>query len=174
MRHALYTCIFGLATGFLTGEAQAEPLPEPLRAAAETLQQMGLEAECHAVSGEPAACRYRQPLPPSDASRWIEIRHLPEHRTLYLFVDEYLRARPDAPTTPALLRRVMELNWELLIPKLAWDPRTGAVRMSALLPSDNGAGSQALRSALQALHRAAGRYLPELRALAQTGDGSAP
>lgn len=170
MRHALYTCIFALAAGFLTGKAQAEALPEPLRATAETLQDMGIEAECQVVPGEPAACRYRQPLPPSEASRWIEARHLPEHQALYLFVDEYLRAPPDAPTTPALLRRLMELNWKLLIPKLAWDPRTGTVRMSAMVPSECGVDPEALRTALQALHRAAGRYWGELRSLTEPSE----
>jgi hypothetical protein len=85
-----------------------------------------------------------------------------ETDTVYVYVERYAMLPPDDAKTPALLRRMMELNWQLLVGKLEWSPRSGEVRLSAVLNTDSNFDRRALRSIVVALETAAGRYRGEL------------
>ena len=56
----------------------------------------------------------------------------------------------------------MELNWELLVGKFEWNPRTGEVRLSAVLNTDSNFDRRAFRSIVHALDSIAVRYYREL------------
>ena len=59
----------------------------------------------------------------------------------------------------------MELNWELLIGKFEWNPRTGEVRLGATFNTDSNFDRRAFRSIVRALDTIAARYAAELRDL---------
>jgi hypothetical protein len=82
--------------------------------------------------------------------------------TIYFYVEDYLSLPPEAPKTNATLRRLMELNWELLVGKFEWNPRTGEVRLSAVLDTDSNFDRRAFRSIVRALDTVAARYYREL------------
>ena len=82
--------------------------------------------------------------------------------TVYVYVEHYLMLPPEAPQTTATLRRLMELNWELLVGKFEWNPRTGEVRLSAVLNTDSNFDRRAFRSIVHALDSVAARYYREL------------
>ena len=82
--------------------------------------------------------------------------------TVYVYLERYAMLPPDAPQTPTLLRRMMELNWQLLVGKLEWSARSGEVRLSAVLNTDSNFDRRALRSTVLALETVAERYRHEL------------
>jgi hypothetical protein len=85
-----------------------------------------------------------------------------ETDTIYVYVERYAMLPPDDPHTAAMLRRMMELNWQLLVGKLEWSARSGEVRLSAVLNTDSNFDRRALRSIVLALGSAATRYRNEL------------
>jgi Putative bacterial sensory transduction regulator len=82
--------------------------------------------------------------------------------TIYFYVERFLSLPPEAPATNATLRRLMELNWELLVGKFEWNPRTGEVRLSAVLDTDSNFDRRAFRSIVRALDTVTTRYYREL------------
>lgn len=126
---------------------------------------MGLDAVCSVVSATRATCNYRVR---SSATG----RDLPAHAiydddtdSVYFYVERYLVAPAQAASTPSLLRRLMELNWTLLVGKFEWNPRDGEVRLGAVLNTDSNFDRRAFRSIVLALDTTAARYREELRAL---------
>src|SRR5690606_18776640 len=87
--------------------------------------------------------------------------------TIYLYVDRYLMAPADEQTTPALLRRLMELNWTLLLGKFEWDPTDGEVRLAMILNTDSNFDRRAFRSAVRGIGQLADRYFNELDRIAR-------
>jgi len=81
-----------------------------------------------------------------------------------------VQSTPEGTATPALLRRLMELNFQLLGPKFEWDPATGEVRLSAVLHTDSNLDRRALRSMVHTLLSVADRYQPELTRLLDQAD----
>lgn len=82
--------------------------------------------------------------------------------TVYVYLERYAMLPSDDPQTPTLLRRMMELNWQLLVGKLEWSARSGEVRLSAVLNTDSNFDRRALRSIVVALETVAERYRHEL------------
>jgi hypothetical protein len=85
-----------------------------------------------------------------------------ETDTVYVYLERYAMLSPDDAHTPTLLRRMMELNWQLLVGKLEWSARSGEVRLSAVLNTDSNFDRRALRSIVLALDAAANRHRGEL------------
>jgi len=85
-----------------------------------------------------------------------------ETDTVYVYLERYAMLPPDDPHSAALLRRMMELNWQLLVGKLEWSARSGEVRLSAVLNTDSNFDRRALRSIVLALGATANRYRGEL------------
>ena len=82
--------------------------------------------------------------------------------TVYVYVERYAMLPADDARTPTLLRRMMELNWQLLVGKLEWSARSGEVRLSAVLNTDSNFDRRALRSIVLSLETVAERYRQEL------------
>jgi hypothetical protein len=157
---------FGLALAAAAGGAQ-DTTPARYAAALEAeLRQVGIEAQC---AGEPAArhhCRYARPSAARGGELSLHAEYSDQTDTVYVYVERYLVLPSDHPRAPAVLRRLMELNWELLVGKFEWNPRTGEVRLSATLNTDSNFDRRAFRSILRALDTIAARYDAELRDLA--------
>ena len=85
-----------------------------------------------------------------------------ETDTVYVYFERYAMLPPDDPQLAAMLRRMMELNWQLLVGKLEWSARSGEVRLSAVLNTDSNFDRRALRSIVLALGAAANRHRSEL------------
>jgi hypothetical protein len=78
----------------------------------------------------------------------------------------------EAGTLP-LLRRLMELNWSLLLGKLEWDPTDGEVRLAMILNTDSNFDRRAFRSAIRGIGQLADRFYNELSRLQRTAAAAA-
>jgi hypothetical protein len=148
--------------------ARAQPAASTRYATAmeQELSAMGVAARCEDEPAERIHCRY--PLQPATSDRTYVMHavYSDQTDTVYFYVERYLMLPPGGPRTETVLRRMMELNWELLACKLEWNPRTGEVRLSAILNTDSNFDRRAFRSILHALGSVAARYDAELRSLA--------
>ena len=69
----------------------------------------------------------------------------------------------DNPHTDRLLRRLMELNWEQLVPMFSWDSRTGHVRLAGVVRTESNLDRRSLRGVVSAVHSAAERNYRDMR-----------
>lgn len=158
----------------LTASAQAPPRrppPEPavpryLAAMEQELRALELDPLCRAESPLRARCELVVHAAGSTAELELRVVYSDDTDTVYAYVPAVAQAAPDARTTPAVLRRLAELNWELLLGKLEWDATTGEVRLSAVLSTDSNFDRAAFRSMIRNMARLADRLGPELRRLA--------
>ena len=84
---------------------------------------------------------------------------------LYLAVGAYFSVPDTHPNFTAIMRRLMELNWELSIAKVEWDSSDGEVRLSQAITTENGVGTEALGVTINYLVRSADKHYLELRQL---------
>ncbi len=152
------------ATGSVHLSSAAGP-PRYLAAIRGELDAMHLPYACETVTASHASCSFRQENDAGVAALTIRIAESDVTNTVYLYVDHYLLAPPDATTTPRLLARLMELNWQMLGTKLEWNAESGEVRLSAVLSTASNFNRKAFRSLVRTLVGVADRYRPELRAL---------
>jgi hypothetical protein len=155
--------------GFAANVARAQDAAPPRYAAAieQELSHMGIAAQCAREPSQRFHCSWRRALASGAGDLALHAVYSDESDTIYLYVERYLVQPSDAAQTPALLRRLMELNWELLVGKLEWSPRSGEVRLSATLSTDSNFDRRAFRSTIRALESVAERYRTELQSLSQ-------
>ncbi len=161
---ALTACI-GLCASSAAAQQGDAPRPRYLAAIQAELEAMQIPAACEAESATRARCSYRHQGRTSQRELQIHLVYSDETDTIYFYVDHYLEAPPDAETTPAVLRRLMELNWQMLIGKLEWDPSDGEVRLAMVANTDSNFDRRTFRSIVRTLGPLADRYLPELERL---------
>lgn len=163
------TQLIGATLGaVLVASGAAQPLVPPRYAIAvrQELERMGMQPRC---STEPRAryhCTYAGRAWSNGQKPIAHAVYSDESDTVYFYLERYLVAPAGGPKTPAVLQRLMELNWELLLGKLEWNPRTGEVRLSAVLSTDSNFDRRAFRSIVHALDTVAERFDRELHALA--------
>lgn len=171
MRHALAAGVLLATLGPTLGlKAQTTgPAAEPRYLAAMTaeLETMGIPARCNAESKTRGSCQYQGRSSLTERTLEVHADYSDETDTIYFYVEHLLEAPIGAPSTPALLTRLMELNWELLGCKLEWNPRTGEVRLSAVMHTDSNFDRRTFRSLVVTLDTTATRYRAELRQLAR-------
>lgn len=147
-------------------EAVPQGQPRYLAALRTELEHMGIEGfACQAIDAQRASCTLTQRGPTTRRELPIRIQYSDRTDTVYLYVERFLLAPQDAPTTDALMRRLMELNWQMLLGKFEWDPTDGEVRLAMVLNTDSNFDRRAFRSAVRGLVQLADRYGPELRSL---------
>ncbi len=178
-----FAVVLAFAAGFAAAPARAQrppastelprhPTPNARAAPAlrttleATLRDLALDPLCAAEGVASFRCEARATAPGSTDAVTLRAVANDETRTVFLSVPELARAAPDAPGTPALLRRLAELNWELLLGKLEWNATSGEVRLTLVLPTHGGLDRETLGAMARALVALAGRLGPELRALA--------
>lgn len=146
-----------------TTEAVPEGQPRYLAAMRTELEHMGIEGfACNATDAQRATCELTQRGPSSRREFRIRATYSDRTDTVYVYVERFLVAPSDAPTTDAVMRRLMELNWQMLLGKLEWDPSDGEVRLAMVLNTDSNFDRRAFRSAIRGLTQIADRYWSEL------------
>jgi hypothetical protein len=146
--------------------------PRYAEALSSELAALGLHAECTQPSSTSFACSYpaRSSLDRTDLTAHAHYDDTTD--TVYLYVPLLSIAETSA-RLPAVLRRAMELNYELLSAKLEWNPASAELRLSAVLHTDSNFDRRAFRSLLRSLDRLSLRYSAEFMSLAADG-GSKP
>lgn len=146
-----------------TSEAVPEGQPRYLAAMRTELEHMGIQGfACNASDAQRASCELTQRGTSSQREFRIRTAYSDRTDTVYVYVERFLVAPPDAPTTDAVMRRLMELNWQMLLGKLEWDPSDGEVRLAMVLNTDSNFDRRAFRSAVRGIVQLADRYWSEL------------
>lgn len=147
-------------------QADREPQPRYLAAIEGELEALRIPATCEGESATRARCSYTIQGRASGREMSIHLVYSDETDTIYFYVDRYLVAPPDAEGTAALLRRLMELNWQMLVGKFEWDPTGGEVRLAFVQNTDSNFDRRSFRSLIRTIGPLAERYLPELTRIA--------
>jgi hypothetical protein len=144
-------------------EAPAQTEPRYLRAIQSELEAMRVRgARCEANDTQRAHCTFNARGITTAREFTVEIIYSDRTDTVYIYVERFLVAPPDGQTTPALLRRLMELNWALLLGKFEWDGADGEVRLAMVLNTDSNFDRRAFRGAIRGIGQLADRYWGEL------------
>ena len=151
-------------------EAPAAGVPRYLPAMREVLEQMQLAPMCETLSAARARCSVRHVDDEAQREIVLTLVYSDVTDTLYLFIPRLVQSTPEGTATPALLRRLMELNFQLLGPKFEWDPATGEVRLSAVLHTDSNLDRRALRSMVHTLLSVVAASLKEKTRLLDQAD----
>ena len=141
-----------------TAVGQDVSQPRYLPAVRQELERLELAPDCQSEGRARARCVVRL-----DADRELRVVVSEETQTVYVALPDLGVIAPDGPDTDARLRRLAELDWDLLGSKLEWDPHSGAVRLSAVLRTDSNFDRQAFRVVVRALTAHARRLKPMLR-----------
>lgn len=153
--------IGALLAAHLSTLVQAQP-PRYLEAIEAELEAMGVEATCEAEGSVRAHCAFRHVTRDATRELWVRMTYSDESDTLYVYVPRLVVAPPEDETTPAVLRRIAELNWRMLATKLEWNASDGEVRISAVLHTDSNFDRRAFRTLVRVVLGQAQRYQPEL------------
>jgi hypothetical protein len=146
--------------------AQAPSTGRYAQAVEQELQTMGIAAHCEDRGEQRRDCGYTYTAPVGGRSFAVHVVYSDQSDTLYFYVAAYLTLPAEDRHLQPVLRRLMELNWELLLGKFEWNPRTGEVRLSAVQSTDSNFDRRAFRSTIHSLEALATRYDVELRTLA--------
>jgi hypothetical protein len=165
-RAALWCLALGSVTVAASAAGQPAPsVPRFAQAIEEALAQLDLDMHCANESAQRHHCRGTRKARAGDEAV-LHSEYSDDSDTVYLYLERYLVVPSDSPHGAALLRRLMELNWELLIGKFEWNARTGEVRLAAVVNTDSNFDRRAFRGAVRALYAVGARYRAELLALA--------
>jgi len=135
------------------------------------LEALRLAPRCRVQTRLRGSCRWTVEGRRSGRDFDLEVVYDDGTDTAYLFVGRYLEAPAEHPRTPALLTRLMELNWRLLVGKLEWNPTDGEVRLSAIVNTDSNFDRRAFRSTVRAVGSLADRHHAELAGILDGTDG---
>jgi hypothetical protein len=149
----------------VAGRVAAQSNARYAQAMGEELQKLGIDATCAAESPQRHRCSFNVRSSLSERALGAHAVYDDTTDSVYIFVEELLTAPPADKRTNAVLRRMMELNWELLLGKFEWNPSSGEVRLSVVLSTDSNFDRRAFRSAIRTLDTLAPRYRPELAEL---------
>lgn len=149
----------------------AQTAPRYLAQMQAELQAMGLAPQCVAAGPQAAGCTVRASAPrvegsPAPTRRFLmQLRYDDATDTIYAYADHYATVRADSADAPRIFRRLLELNWEMLVGKFEWSPSSGEVRLSAVLNTDSNFDRRAFRGVVRSLLRLAERHADELSRL---------
>jgi hypothetical protein len=150
--------------------AVPEGQPRYLAAMRDELSAMGItDAACEATDSQRAHCRLTREGSTTNRAYEMHLAYSDVTDTIYAYVDRYLVAASDGAHTDPLMRRLMELNWTMLLGKFEWDPTDGEVRLAMVMNTDSNFDRRAFRSTVRALTALADRYEGELTRLRDTG-----
>lgn len=155
-----------------TREVREVPEGEPrylgaMRSELEAMRERNVQ--CEATDAQRAHCSFTARGLTTGREFEVHLVYSDRTDTIYLYVDRYLELPAAGEQTPAVLRRLMELNWTLLLGKFEWDPTDGEVRLAMVLNTDSNFDRRAFRSAVRGIGQLADRYHGELTRLAGGG-----
>lgn len=143
--------------------ATEEGQPRYLAAMQRELEAMRVRgARCEAADAQRARCSFNARGITTGRDFAIRLVYSDRTDTIYFFIENYLSAPADGQSTNVVLRRLMELNWTLLLGKFEWDPTDGEVRLAMILNTDSNFDRRAFRSAVRGIGQLADRYYNEL------------
>jgi hypothetical protein len=148
-----------------TSARAAHAEPRYLGVIREELTKMGLRPTCTTLSPTRGRCQYALQSDAAGTRFDVALEYSDDSDTIYHSVNHYLSVPASSPRIGEVLRRLMQLNWTMLIAKFQWDAQTGEVRLSAVENTDSNFDRRAFRSTVQALHNKAGQLFRELDAL---------
>jgi hypothetical protein len=146
---------------------QGAQRPRYLPVLEQELTKLGMPYHCKARGTTRARCHWEHRIEAANQTFPVRLVYSDVTDTVYMYVDGFFEAPPDAPHTPKLLRRVMELNWTMLAGKLEWNPADGAIRLSMLMHTDSNFDRRAFRSLVQTLLDEAGKRWRQLDSVAK-------
>jgi len=147
-----------------------EGQPRYLAAMREELTAMGVaDASCEATDSQRAHCRLTQTGSSTNRGYEVHLSYSDVTDTIYAYVDRYLVVTSEGAHTDVVMRRLMELNWTMLMGKFEWDPTDGEVRLAMILNTDSNFDRRAFRSTVRALTSLADRHYGELNRLNESG-----
>ena len=150
--------------------AVPEGQPRYLEAMRSELEAMGITgAACDVNDSTHAMCVFHQEGETSHRDLEVRLSYSDVTDTVYLHIPAYLTAVSDGEHTDAVMRRLMELNWTMLIGKFEWDPTDGEVRISTVLHTDSNFDRRAFRAAIRGVGSLADAHYAELSRLSTTG-----
>lgn len=150
--------------------AVPEGQPRYLEAMRDELSAMGLsDAACAADDAQRAHCAFHQEGETTRRRLELRLAYSDVTDTIYVYIPGYLTARSDGEHTDAVMRRLMELNWTMLIGKFEWDPSDGEVRLGTVLNTDSNFDRRAFRAAIRGVGALADRHYAELERIGRTG-----
>lgn len=146
------------------GVEQAPPgQPRYLDAMRRELEGMrAREVQCETLDAQRGRCTFSARGLSTGRDFAVHAVYSDRTDTVYLYVQRYVVVPAEGPTTGAVLRRLMELNWSLLLGKLEWDSTDGEVRLAMVLNTDSNFDRRAFRSAVRGISQLADRYWGEL------------
>lgn len=146
------------------GEGQPRYLA-PMRRELDAMRVRG--ASCEPVDAQRARCSFTARGITTGREFAVRMIYSDRTDTIYMYIERYLVAPAEGQTTSAVLRRLMELNWTLLLGKFEWDATDGEVRLAMILNTDSNFDRRAFRSAVRGIGQVADRYYNELDRLAR-------
>lgn len=152
-----------------TEEVDAQQ-PRYLPAIRRELEALEIEPNCQIADPRRGVCTIVQHSSRSDRDFTIKVVYSDRSDTVYLAIERFLMLPANSPGLLPVLRRLMELNWDLLLGKLEWDSSEGEVRLSMLINTDSNFDRRAFRSAVRGLVEIADRYQAELERLLAESD----
>ncbi len=127
------------------------------------LERMGLNPACDAEQG---TCTYDFDATEEAMNVFgVTVRYDSRTNVVLVSVDRYLTLPPENPRTEAALQRLLELNWEQLVPMFQWNSRTNNVRLVGALNTDSNFDRRAFRGVVGGVHAAAARNYRAFRTM---------
>jgi hypothetical protein len=173
----LSTVLVSFALPALAQDAPAaNQEPRYLPMVRDELGHMGLTARCTTDNPKVGRCRYSYRSSSLGVTFDMVMEYSDDNDTVYMYASRYLMLPSASPHLLPTLRRMMEMNNEMLVGKLEWNPRDGETRLSAVVSTDSNFDRRAFRSTVRAVHSLCERYFRELSALArgETPPAAAP
>ena len=130
------------------------------------LEALSIHHTCEALGATRVRCSFRQRAPSVDRELSVGLIYSDDTDTIYVYVEDLLSAPAEVETTASVIRRLMELNWRMLVGKFEWNEADGEVRLSMVLNTDSNFDRRAFRSIIRQLVPLADRYIADLRRLA--------
>jgi len=136
------------------------------------LQAMGLAPQCASANAQAGSCTTRAASPPAAANgqsssrRFVlSLQYDDNSDTIYVYVDHYGLLHGDASNAGQVFRRLLELNWEMLVGRFEWSAASGEIRLSAVMNTDSNFDRRAFRGVVRSVLRIADRYADEIARL---------
>lgn len=127
------------------------------------LQAMGFAPQCGAANAQAGTCSVHVTSTATGGRRYLLVLQYDDNSdTIYTYVDHYGSIRADAPSAAQVFRRLLEMNWEMLIGRFEWSASSGEIRLSAVMNTDSNFDRRAFRGVVRSLLRLADRYADEV------------
>ncbi|MEM9195667.1 MAG: YbjN domain-containing protein [Myxococcota bacterium] len=164
---AYATVAFTAVTSVAPAQAQPEEREAPryLAAMKAEFDALRITHVCEVETSARARCSFRQRGAQSQQEFEIQLVYSDENDTVYFYISRYLFLAADGEHTDRVLRRLMEVNWELLIGKFEWDSADGEVRLSMTMNTDSNFDRRTFRSMVRSIARVADHYYGPLSRL---------